>query len=271
MTGNAGRPNPAPEPEQGRPAEAANAEAVDNEQRITELTEAVQARDEFISIAAHELRNPMTPILFEVERLRDMAGRMPDAGGLAAGLERLERLVTAYLRRATTLLDVSRITSGRLHLELREIDLSGLIREVTAELAPAARRAGSPLVLSIQDGIVAILDRLGAQQIADNLLSNAIKYGAGRPIEIALASDGEAALLRVRDHGIGIAAEAQARIFGRFERVVMQKQEAGFGIGLWLVGRLVEAMGGDVSVRSRSGEGSIFTVRLPLRPEGEKG
>jgi signal transduction histidine kinase len=246
----------------------------DVERRIAELVEAVRARDEFISIAAHELRNPMTPILFLVEKLLNAARRLPESAGgrLVSDAESLERMVDAYIRRATTLLDISRITSGKLYPDLSEVDLSGLIRDVAAELAPTAERAGSPLRLFIADGIAGTLDRLSVERIAENLLSNAIKYGAGKPIDITLAGDGDAAWFRVRDGGIGIAKEAQARIFERFERVVMQGHEGGFGIGLWTIRRLAEAMGGELSVVSRSGEGSTFTVRLPLTQDnGEQG
>jgi signal transduction histidine kinase len=252
------------EPRAEHPPPAAD----DAERRIAELLDAVRARDEFISTAAHELRNPMTPILFEVERLLADARRLLEpAGRVVAGLERLERLIEAYLKRAATLLDVSRITSGKLRLDLSEVDLSQLIRQVTAELALVAERAGSPLRLSVQEGVVGTFDRLGVERILDNLLSNAIKYGAGAPIDVALAGDGDAVWLRVRDHGIGIAPEDRARIFARFERVMIDNRQGGFGVGLWLVGRLVEVMGGDISVTSRIGEGSTFTVRLPLTPQ----
>jgi two-component system OmpR family sensor kinase len=247
------------------PAEFPPPAVEDAERRIAELVASVRARDEFISLAAHELRNPMTPILFEVERLLVAARRLPEPpAAIVAGLERLERLIDAYVKRATTLLDVSRITSGKLQLELSEVDLSGLIRRVTAELTPLAEQIGSPLRLSIQEGIVGICDRLAVEQIADNLMSNAIKYGEGEPIDVALSADADTASLQVRDRGIGITAEDQARIFGRFEQVVVGRHQGGFGVGLWIVGRLVEAMGAEISVASRIGEGSSFTIRLPL-------
>jgi two-component system OmpR family sensor kinase len=233
-------------------------------QRISALEEAVRARGEFISVAAHELRNPLTPIVLMVDMLRTQAQGLPGADGLMAGFDRLDRAIAAYLRRTTALLNASRLSSGNFRAELSAVDLSALIREVADHLAVSAARAGSPLILSIADGIGGNLDQLGVEEIADNLLTNALKYGAGKPVEVSLAREGDYACLRVRDHGIGISAENQARIFARFERAVTRSEHGGFGIGLWMVGRLVEAMDGTISVESRSGEGASFTVKLPL-------
>jgi signal transduction histidine kinase len=111
-----------------------------------------------------------------------------------------------------------------------------------------------------------LLDELAVVQIADNLLSNAVKYGAGEPIEVSLVRHGSKAHLTVRDHGIGISKEDQARIFDAFERAVSRRAQGGFGIGLWVVRQLVDTMHGDINVTSRPAEGSIFTVTLPLSP-----
>jgi signal transduction histidine kinase len=97
-----------------------------------------------------------------------------------------------------------------------------------------------------------------------NLLSNAVKFGSGRPIEVAVERDQELARLTVTDHGIGIAPDQQSRIFERFERAVSSRHYGGFGIGLWVARQLVEAHGGSILVASRTGEGSRFTVSLPL-------
>jgi signal transduction histidine kinase len=236
----------------------------DIDRRITALEEAVRARDALISIAAHELRNPLTPIALLVDALRAQARGLPEASELALGLDRLERAITAYLRRTTDILRVSRLSSGKFSAALSEFDLSAVVREVVDNLAFGAERVGSSLVLSVPAGITGTLDRLGFEEIVENLVTNAIKYGAGKPIAVSLVRDGPAARLRVRDHGIGISPADQARVFAQFERAVAQSPSGGFGIGLWLVGRLVEAMGGTISVESRIGEGSSFTVTLPL-------
>jgi signal transduction histidine kinase len=236
----------------------------DADQRIAALEEAVRARDEFISVAAHELRNPLTPIVLLVGMLRARARDLDGGSALTVGFDRLDRAIANYLRRTTALLNVSRLSSDKFRVELSAVDLSAVIRDVSDTLALSAERAGSPLILSIQDGINGTLDRLAVEEIAENLLTNAIKYGAGAPIEVTLARDGDRACLRIHDHGIGIPPEDQARIFARFERAVTRRQHGGFGIGLWMVGRLVDAMDGSIAVESRGGEGSSFTVTLPL-------
>jgi signal transduction histidine kinase len=232
-------------------------------QRVRALEEAVDARDQFLSAAAHELRNPMTPLLMQIQALRRKATRLPPER-LAQGLERLELIVDRFIRRATILLDVSRLTSGRFVPEPAAIDLAQVVRDAAASLAMLAHRARCELRLSLAAGLAAVTDRMAVEQIVENLLSNAIKYGAGRPVELSLAEEGDRARLSVRDHGIGISAADQARIFERFERAVTREQKGGFGIGLWVVGRLVEALGGEIRIDSRVGAGSTFTVLLPL-------
>jgi signal transduction histidine kinase len=239
--------------------------AADLRRLVAELRAAVRARDEFIAIAAHELRNPMTPILMQVEALRALAQRQNGSERVVAGLERLERLVLAYIRRATTLLDVSRITAGKLRLVPAPVDLSALVRRVAGTFALAAERAGCRLDLDVEDGVRGVWDPLAVEQVFDNLLSNAIKFGAGKPIAVRLVAGAAVARLIVRDHGPGIAPEDRARLFERFEQTVNGREQGGFGVGLWLVGQLLAAMSGTIEVESQQGEGAAFTVHLPRR------
>jgi signal transduction histidine kinase len=240
---------------------------------IAKLETELRARDDFLAIAAHELRNPMTPISASVELLLANARSMPEIvpSGIVEGLERLERSVDAYLRRATTLLEVSRIQSGKLRLETAAVNLSALVRKLTLGTIPAAERAGCRVRLTAQEGITAMCDATAMEQILENLLSNAIRYGPGRPIEVALASDGDVARLLVRDEGVGIPAPDQTRIFERFQRLGSGSAQGGFGVGLWITRRLVKAMGGDIAVASTVGLGSTFTVSLPLLRDEDDG
>lgn len=235
---------------------------------VAELTQAVHARDAFITIAAHELRNPMTPILGYAEHLL-LVCRRPESGcpdAIIVALESLVDLTTEYIKRATTLLDVSRITAGKLRAELSVVDLSEIMRRAVHRHRAYAERSGCRLKPSIEDNVSGLLDQLAVEQIADNLLSNAVKYGAGEPIEVSLLRNGAKAQLTVRDHGIGISEEDQARIFDAFERAVIRREHGGFGIGLWVVRQLVDTMHGEIDVTSRPAEGSAFTVTLPLSP-----
>jgi two-component system, OmpR family, sensor kinase len=248
----------------GDQAKAREIEAL--ELRVAELMEAVAARDAFLAVASHELRNPMTPILAQVQRLRRISEGSGDPGyEIARGLGRLERLVEHYVRRATALLEVSRMTTGKLTLSAEPVDLASELREIVEAFRPAALYAGSSMEVDAPDALPVRLDRLAMEQILDNLISDAVKYGGGRPIDIRLRAEGEWAVIEVQDRGVGITLSDQARIFDRFERAVAQGSTiGGFGVGLWVVGQLVEAMGARIVVNSVPDKGTTFTLQLPL-------
>ncbi len=237
-------------------------------QQVVELREAVRARDDFLAIAAHELRNPMTPIMAVAELALKAA---LDAGSacpprVTTLLERMQLLTQDFIQRSMRLLDVSRIEAGNLRLEPSSTDLSALVLAVAQKYDVIAARSHSPVERDIEDGIVGVLDRLAVEQVFENLLSNALKFGAGKPVTLRLRSDEGSAQLDVQDRGIGMLPDQQARLFGRFEQVIAQHRGTGFGVGLWLTNRLVTAMGGRIAVSSRVGEGSTFTVTLPFAP-----
>jgi two-component system OmpR family sensor kinase len=237
-------------------------------QQVEELRQAVRARDDFIAIAAHELRNPMTPLLgvtdLALAAARAAAGTCPPR--ITTLLERMQLLTRDFIQRSTRLLDVSRIATGNLRLEPSATDLSALVLSIVRKYEVAAARVRSPVELGIQDGITGVWDRLAIEQVTENLLSNALKFGAGKPVAVRLRTHGAAAWLDVQDRGIGMEPDQQARIFGRFEQIVAQHQGLGFGVGLWVANHLVMAMGGQIAVLSHPGEGSTFTVTLPLTP-----
>jgi len=237
------------------------------EARLAELEAQVRARDEFLAIAAHELRNPMTPIAAWVELLLSLARREPKriSPQMLHGLERLENLVEAYVRRATTFLDVSRINSHNLQLTFSELNLSALVRDVVTAMVPAAENAECRISLALQESVIGSLDRTAVEQIVENLLSNAIRYGAGQPIAVTLSSKTSTSQLTIRDQGIGISEADQTRIFEQFQRAKANDTAGGFGVGLWITRQLVLAMGGNISVTSKLGSGSTFTVSLPLK------
>ncbi len=225
--------------------------------------EAVKVRDEFLSVAGHELKTPLTAVLFHAESLARSASHLPAreiasrAEGIVRNAERLGRLVDE-------LLDVSRIAAGRLALSREEVDLSALVREVVARSADDARRAGSRIDVHAPAPVVGRWDRGRMEQATDNLLANALKYGAGRPVDVRVERHDEWARLVVRDRGIGIAPADQARIFERFERAVSSRHFGGLGLGLWITREVVEAHAGRIRVESTPGQGAEFTVELPL-------
>jgi signal transduction histidine kinase len=190
--------------------------------------------------------------------------RSGDPDACERRLRVLDRQVARLLGLSDTLLDVSRITAGRLELARVDGDLAALAVEVAARFADDAAEQGSAIELDAPAPVRCPHDASRMDQVISNLVSNAVKYGRGAPIRVAVHAEGGCAVLEVEDRGIGIAPEHQDRIFGRFERAVSSRNYAGLGLGLWIARRLVEAHGGTIRVRSEAGKGSTFIVALPL-------
>ncbi|WP_394844023.1 hybrid sensor histidine kinase/response regulator [Pendulispora brunnea] len=225
-----------------------------------ELQNAVRIRDDFLSIASHELHTPLTPLKLQIERLQR---REQTPTQLQEKLAVVGRQVDRLSNLVRQLLDVSRITGGRLRLTPEEVDLTAVVRDTADALSSESRQSGSVIDIRGEDSVVGHWDPTRIEQITSNLLSNAIKYGQGKPILVQVSHDNGNARLSVHDQGIGIAPEQQARIFDRFERAVSVRHYGGFGLGLWIVRQIVEASGGQVTVESQVGHGSTFTVELP--------
>jgi len=235
----------------------------DKERLIAELRAAIAARDEFIAVAAHELRNPMTPIMGQVQLLLSRARREQVSDSLIGGLEMLETAVDHYVRRATTLLEITRLNAEKIQLQPTSFDLCELVRECVRKYEQMAARAGSPLHCLTEQPVLGTWDRMATEQVLDNLVSNAIRYGDGSPVKVGLTADERQVELRVVDRGIGIAPADRTKIFERFEQGSAAPRSGGFGIGLWLSKKLVQAQGGALHVESELGQGSTFVVTLP--------
>ncbi|HVG60190.1 MAG TPA: GAF domain-containing sensor histidine kinase [Hyalangium sp.] len=246
--------------------------ALDNSRLYRQAQLAVSLRDEFLQVAAHELRTPMTSLKLHLQtmlRAANTLGPELSVEKLRTQLEAADRIAGKMSVLISELLDISRITSGNLHLTLEEVDLGAVVREVASRFEAQAAQARSSLHVSASTLIVGHWDRLRLEQVVGNLLSNAIKYGAGTPVHIEAGAAGDRARLSVRDGGIGISQEALPRLFGRFERAVSGRHYGGLGLGLYITRQIVEALGGAVSVESALGQGATFTVSLPLRARGE--
>jgi PAS domain S-box-containing protein len=253
------------------PSDASGSALTSIRTRLQELQRAVASRDEFIATVAHELRNPIAPLTFQVRLALNKAEQLAAAGTplsaewVQTQLRGVEQRLHRLLETLDRLLDVSRISTGRIDLQAEPMNLAEVVHEVVdgfdAELAVARCK----VMLSLRGNATGSWDRLRVEQVVRNLLSNAIRFGAGHPIEVAVDADRDFASVAVRDHGIGIAPDQQTKIFERFERGVEQRS-GGFGIGLWIVRNICVAMGGAVSVESTVGEGACFTVMLPRGP-----
>jgi PAS domain S-box-containing protein len=245
------------------------AASLDNGLLYKEAQDAIRARDSFLSIASHELNTPLTSLSLNIQTLQRMLQQVAlgplQQDTVGARLQAVQRQIRRLANLIHEMLDISRITVGKLRLEPEEVDLAGLARDLSQRFSEELTRAGVELRLETPESVVGFWDRLRVEQILQNLLTNAIKYGQGLPIDVQISADAQWARVVVRDRGIGISAEDQARLFQRFERLASERHFSGFGLGLWIVRQILDAMGGRIHVESEPGQGSTFTVELPLR------
>lgn len=232
------------------------------------LRESVEVRDEFLSIASHELKTPITPLKLQVQQLWRMIEK-----GTAIDTERLKKLIHMWnkqLDRLSSLiedlLDVSRITGGQLSMHVEEVELAQLISEIVDRYQEQAARCNCELIVSSPEKLTGNWDRARIEQVLINLITNALKYASGKPIYISLSARDEKAFLSVKDAGSGISIEDQGRIFERFERGGVSDNVGGLGLGLYISRKIIEAHGGAIRVESELGKGANFIVELPLRP-----
>jgi signal transduction histidine kinase len=224
--------------------------------------QAAQAREDFMHVASHELRGPVANFRLAVQLLARELSR-GEHGRIDERLRVLSRQADRLGRISGALLDVTRITAGRLSLLRQEMDLTALAQDVVARHADEAEAAGTRVAIEAEGPVSCQADPDRVEQVITNLLSNALKYGRGSPVTIRVHPEDGYAVLAITDRGIGIPAEQQARIFGRFERAVPPRNYGGLGLGLWIARSLVEAHGGRIAVESSPGQGSTFTVKLP--------
>ncbi|HEX9052323.1 MAG TPA: PAS domain-containing sensor histidine kinase, partial [Anaeromyxobacter sp.] len=258
----------------GRPCVIAAVRDVTERKKLEEraqlwrkATAEVRERDEFLSIASHELRTPVTALQLQLQLLQRGAQRsLEELPHLLEGkVQVLERQTRRIAILVNELLDVSRMRLGKIELRYEDTDLAEIARDVVSHLRGEIGRAGSRLRLDLAPA-PGRWDRVRIEQVVTNLLVNAAKFGEGKPVVVAVDSDETRARLRVSDRGIGIAVDSQARVFERFERAVPSEHFGGLGIGLYIVRQVVDAHGGEVRVESTPGAGATFTVDLPRVP-----
>lgn len=231
----------------------------ERQRKVTEA--ALNARDQFMSIAAHELLTPITAMKLQAQLILRRAEEYEPR--VVARLKVFEHQIDRLVDLSTHLLDVTRIVGNQMRFDSQEVDLSRITTEVLGRNEHLIERCGSDIRMELQPALLGVWDPLRLEQVLINLISNACKYGDAKPILVRTWGDGVNAYLAVQDHGIGICEEDQRKIFERFGRAVSEKHYSGMGLGLWIVTRIVAAMKGAIAVKSELGEGSTFTVKLP--------
>jgi signal transduction histidine kinase len=231
-----------------------------------ELERAVAVRDDFMSMIAHELRNPLNSVYLQAQLRRKMLseGRTPDAKAFLKMVERDERQIRSMVRLLDDMLDVSRVRTGRLTINPGPFDLAESVRAVVEAISDQASAGGVALELAAPETLPCVGDEFRIEQVVTNLLTNALRYGQGRPVAITVGTSGTEALVSVRDQGMGISPDDQERIFQQFERAQGDSQVPGLGLGLFIARQIAHAHRGQLAVRSTPGEGSEFILALPL-------
>jgi signal transduction histidine kinase len=233
------------------------------------VDEELGLRDELLAIASHELRTPLQVVSLHLDALRRLASARDTVPSVevATRIAKIEVQLGRTLALVERILDSSALDAGAPPLSSVEpIDLAALATELVDEHGDAFARAGCAVTLSAPRPVVVEGDRARLQQAIGNLVGNAMKYGAGAPIDIAVAERATTrrALLSVRDHGMGIAAADQPRVFDKYIRAASAMAQPGLGLGLWITRRIVEAHGGLVVLVSSVGHGANFSIELPL-------
>jgi signal transduction histidine kinase len=228
------------------------------------LRGALLARDELVSMAAHELRSPVSALALALEQI---CRKATQAG--AVDLQKLATLGSRQVRRLTVLignlLDVSRLRAGRFELDRERGKLGDVVREACNALADQARVEGASLEVDVETEGWGLWDTDRMHQVVTNLVTNAIKYGDGSPVRVRLRSIDGAVLLAVLDGGPGIPPEDRERIFQPFTRATSRRKAQSLGLGLYIVHEIVQAHGGSIEVESRPGH-TCFELRLPAEP-----
>jgi signal transduction histidine kinase/ActR/RegA family two-component response regulator len=235
------------------------------QEQARSLAELNRRKDEFLAILSHELRNPLASILNAAHLLRLQRDRNPTQ---VKAQEMIDRQVAQLARLVDDLLEVSRISTGRIRLQTQRLDLRGIVQRAVETTRPQAQKKAQPLTQALPDEPLWVHgDAVRLEQVVVNLLNNASKYNdCGGQIWVTLQLEGDEAVLRVCDSGVGISAETLPHIFDLFTQAdqSLDRAQGGLGVGLALVQSLVTLHGGRVEVHSTPGQGSEFIVRLPV-------
>ncbi|RYZ95962.1 MAG: sensor histidine kinase, partial [Proteobacteria bacterium] len=243
------------------------ASSLDNATLYRDAQKAVRMRDEFLSIASHELKTPLTPLKIQTQQLLRLIARDSLASVDPARVNRMLEISNRQIERLNKLiedlLDISRISTGKMGLRIEEFDIMELLEDMAQRFSGHLASAGCELNLSGPPCVKVHWDSFRIEQILVNLLTNATKYAPNKPVACTVSVSREGVQISVRDQGMGIAHEDQDRIFGRFERAVSGTHFGGLGLGLYISTQIAEAHAGRLWVESELGAGSVFHLELP--------
>lgn len=232
------------------------------------LREAIDTRDEFISIASHELKNPMTSLKLQAQLLQRQLRRAQDLNEYRERIEkalvRVDDQISSLNRLVEDMLDISRMRTGKLKMITSEFNMADVIRDSVDALSELVRTEGyPPIVVEINGNLNGVWDKVRMEQLVNNLLTNAIRYGNKKTITIKGWELEHTIRVSVQDQGIGISKIDQERIFDRFERATSTNEDSGLGVGLFISLHIIEAHHGKIWVESEVGKGAVFTFELP--------
>lgn len=246
------------------------ASAIEEQKAARETAEqALKMRDDFISVAAHELKTPLSSLMLQVQMINHYIGQGKIQSLSDEKLNHLADISNKQVKRFShlinDLLDVSKINSGKLKLQFEEVDVVDVISSSISHFKAELEKNGCQVSFDSEEKIIGQWDRLRLEQVFTNLISNAIKYGAGKPIRFEVHQHDHHVIITVHDEGMGIAKEDHDKIFERFVRAVPLDHIGGLGLGLFITKQIIEAHGGSIKVESDKGKGANFILELPLQ------
>ena len=235
--------------------------------QLTQLSQALKWRDDFLSIASHELKTPITSLRLQTQMT---VRSLNQSEGRSLSPEKLEKYITTsnkqldkLTRLIDDLLDTTRIRAGKLTVEPEEVNFSLMVNEIIDRFRDQLHDANCSLHVELEENVVVLCDPFRVEQVIVNLISNVIKYANGKPVTILLNQKDSEAYLTIKDSGPGIPPEKLETLFERFKRGHTHEGISGLGLGLYIAKQVMDAHRGSIIVKSTQGHGSAFTINFP--------
>lgn len=233
------------------------------------LQKALKSRDEFLSVCSHELKTPLTTLKMQLQltnRLKEKKGAEVafTTENMEKFLHQANRSVERLIHLVNDMLDISRVSTGKLTLKLEEVNLCKLVNDIAERLDYYVELANSRLNIKAEKEVIGLWDKFRIEQVITNLFINAAKYAPHSPIDVHITKTDSTAILKVMDKGDGIPPEFHETIFDQFTRAVSQNDVSGLGLGLYISRQIIEQHHGKIFVESKPGDGCNFIIQLPL-------